>query len=555
MQLISRRSAVFSTGGMVASSQPLASEIGRRILEKGGNAADAAVAVAAALAVTEPCSTGIGGDAFCLFYNAETKSVKALNASGRAPKALSIPFLRSKNFQHDSIPNTSPHSVTVPGAAAGWVDTVTLFGSKKLSVAEILEPAIQLADKGFPVSEIAAHWWQRGEQRILDASPNGREMLRKGERAPKMGEIMKMQNMAETFRALANHGKRGFYEGRVAESIVKTLGDLGSVMTLEDLKTHASTPVEPISIVYRDTLRVHECPPNGQGITALMAFGILDALQTSGNDKFLKTGVNSVPYLHTLIEAMRLAFADSKFYVADPEHVHVPVKELLSAEYLQKRAKLIDPKLASVCVKQGSPVNSCDTVYFSVVDKDGNACSFINSNYEGFGSAIVPHGCGFVLQNRGSNFSLDETHANRLEPLKRPYHTIIPAMVTNLDGSLFMSYGVMGGFMQPQGHVQVLANMLHFGMDPQEALDTPRFCILPERNGKSVVQIEHGIPQEVVQGLKRLGHDVEVLDGHERANFGRGQVILMKRDEESPSGHVLVGGSDPRADGLVATAF
>ncbi|KAJ3081394.1 hypothetical protein HDU99_005810 [Rhizoclosmatium hyalinum] len=336
--------------------------------------------------------------------------------------------------------------------------------------------------------------------------------------------------------------------------LFKTLGDLGSTMTLDDLKNHSSTPVEPISIVYNDQLRVHECPPNGQGITALIALGILDSLQSKGERAFLDAGVNSVSYLHTVIEALRLAFADSKFFVTDPEKVHVPVNELLSKEYLAKRAELIEPQ-STKAVAHGSPANSSDTVYFSVVDKEGNACSFINSNYEGFGSAIVPEGCGFVLQNRGSNFNLDPNHPNALAPLKRPYHTIIPAMVTRMDGSLHMSYGVMGGFMQPQGHVQVLLNMHHFGMTPQEALDTPRICIMPEEEGRSVVLVEEGIRPGVFEGLKALGHEIQVVTGLMRANFGRGQIIVRREDEESAGGHVLVAGCDPRCDGIAVAQF
>ncbi|KAI9330301.1 nucleophile aminohydrolase [Obelidium mucronatum] len=377
---------------------------------------------------------------------------------------------------------------------------------------------------------------------------------------------MTLPTMARTFRALGAGGKPAFYEGRIAEAIVSTLNDLGSVMTLDDLKEHESQEVVPISIVYQNALRIHECPPNGQGITALIALGILDALQDKNENNnnnnnypdFLKDGVNSLLYLHTLIEVMRLSFADSKYYVSDPDVVHVPVNDLLSRPYLAKRALLVDSRLATVSVVHGSPANSSDTVYFSVVDKDGNACSFINSNYEGFGSAIIPKGCGFVLQNRGSNFVLDdtETHPNCLKGNKRPFHTIIPAIVTHLDGSLHSSFGVMGGFMQPQGHVQVLLNMHHFNMSPQEALDTPRFCIQPENEeGKSVVLIEEGISESVVDGLRAMGHVVQVVTGHDRAAFGRGQVILVQKDQESVNGHVLVGGSDPRADGACVAQF
>ncbi|TPX64038.1 hypothetical protein CcCBS67573_g08517 [Chytriomyces confervae] len=534
-------------------TQPLASDVGRAILARGGNAADAAVAVAAALAVTEPCSTGIGGDAFCLFYNAKSRSVQALNASGRCPAGLDLALLRKLGVEGASLPGTSAHSVTVPGAAAGWVDTVEMFGSGNLTMHEILAPAIKLAQDGFPVSDLTAYFWGRGEERIKSASPNGHELLKNG-KAPRAGELMKMPNYAKTMLSLGEHGKAGFYEGPVAEAIVSTLRELGSVITLEDLKSHTSTAVEPICIEYDGALKLYECPPNGQGITALIALGILEALQKETSTDFIEKGLNSVEYLHTLIESMRLAFADSQYYVTDPDVVHVPVKELLSKDYLSRRAKLVDTDKASVAVKHGSPANSSDTVYFSVVDKDGNACSFINSNYEGFGSAIVPKGCGFPLQNRGSNFILDETHPNCLAPGKRTYHTIIPAMVTHMDDSLHMCYGVMGGFMQPQGHVQVLMNMHHFKMLPQAALDAPRFCIMPERDGVSVVLIEEGIDVEVVEGLRRLGHEVQVMSGQQRANFGRGQIILRQVEAESIAGHVLVGGCDPRSDGVVAPA-
>ncbi|KAJ3136733.1 hypothetical protein HK100_001435 [Physocladia obscura] len=561
---ISRRSNVYSTGGMVASSQPLASQIGRDILLRGGNAADAAVAVAAALGVTEPTSTGIGGDAFVLYYDAATRKVSGLNASGRAAALLTRDAavaslkLDPASPVPASLPATNANAVTVPGAAAGWVDAVALFGSGRLSLADILAPAIRLAEDGYPVSELTAFFWGRSEARILAASPNGKEILRNG-KAPKAGEIIKLTNMGKTFRLLAEHGKKGFYEGAVAQSIVETLNSLGSVLSLDDLKSHTSTPVTPISIVYDNALRVHECPPNGQGITALMALGILDsfkAVNSSPDADFIAAGHNSVPYLHIIIEALRLAFADTRHFVTDPERVYVPVDGMLSKEYLTDRAKLINTARAGSDITHGSPENSSDTVYFSVVDKDGNACSFINSNYEGFGSAIVPKGFGFVLQNRGSNFSLDPNHPNVLAPNKRPYHTIIPAIVTHAhDESLHMCYGVMGGFMQPQGHTQVLLNMHHFGMTPQQALDASRIQVMPDIGGVSIVEIEEGIGADVIEGLKKLGHVVKFVSGQARASFGRGQVILVRRDEsEDGKKTVLVGGCDPRSDGIVAAA-
>ncbi|KAJ3207487.1 hypothetical protein HDU67_007438 [Dinochytrium kinnereticum] len=551
----SRRSAVYSTHGMVSTSQPLATRVGLAILERGGNAADAAVAAAAVLNLTEPCSTGIGGDAFCLFYDAKSKTVKGLNASGRSPMALDLEAARRLGIEGDAIPSRNINSVTVPGAAAGWVDTVEKYGSGKFTMKEILAPAIRLAEEGYPISPLTAFFWGRSETLIKNASPNGNEMLKDG-RAPKVGEIMKMPTLARTFRAIAEEGKDGFYKGRIAEEIVGLIRSQGGVMTLEDLAAHHSTEIEPISYTYQtgvEPTTVHECPPNGQGITALIGLGLLEAMQTSGKVPALATlEHNGVEYLHALIEAMRIAFADAKYHVADPDVVHVPSKELLSKEYLTERATLFDPTHASIDVKEGSPANSSSTVYFSVVDGEGNACSFINSNYEGFGTAAIPKGCGFTLQNRGSNFVLKEGHPNCLAPRKRPYHTIIPAIATR-GKDLYLSYGVMGGFMQPQGHVQVLLNMLHFNMDPQSALDAPRFCITPTPGG--VVDIEEGIDEKVVDGLKALGHNVRVLKGHMRAQFGRGQIIEWRRDGESPSGFVLAAGSDPRGDGMAAAGL
>ncbi|KAJ3196992.1 hypothetical protein HK101_006651 [Irineochytrium annulatum] len=530
---------------MVASSEPLASGIGLNILKQGGNAADAAVAVAAALNVTEPSKTGIGGDAFCLFYNAKTKEVKGLNASGRAPAGLNLQVLRDQGIHGEAIPPGSIHSVTVPGAASGWVDTVKMFGSGKMSLAQILHPAIELAEEGFPVAPLTAYDWARSETQLRTASPNGAEML-KDNRAPRCGEIMKIPTLASTFRALAADGLAGFYKGRVAQSIVELVASQGGFLTLEDLASHASTPVTPISLTYNGT-RVYECPPNGQGIVALVALGLLDAMQEQGLVKPLgEMGHNSVEYLHVLIEAMRIAFADGRQFVADPEKVEVPTRGLLDRGYLAERAKVFDPTRAAVDVVAGSPAHSCDTVYFSVVDAEGNACSFINSNYQGFGTGKIPKGCGFTLQNRGCNFILKEGHPNCIAPGKRPYHTIIPAMATR-DSKLHLCFGVMGAFMQPQGHVQVLLNMEHFNADPQRALDLPRFCIAAI---DGIVDLEEGINQEVVEGLVAMGHRVRVVSNFDREVFGRGQIIRVNEVADSPTGRVLAGGSDPRADGM-----
>ncbi|KAL4990429.1 nucleophile aminohydrolase [Aspergillus falconensis] len=581
----SRRSTVHSTKGIVTCTQALAAAAGQKILSEGGNAADAAVAVAAALNVTEPSSTGIGGDMFCLYYDAATKKIHSLNGSGRYPGAATLEKIRAdlnaKPDEAGGIPMHSPLAVTVPGAAAGWVDTVEKFGSGKLSLGQILRPAIELAEEGFAVSELASYFWHESESLLRKASPNSHEMLKAdpkaqdGYRSPLPGEILKNPTMAQTFRSLAADGKKGFYEGRVAQEIVNVIQSLGGYMTLDDLKAHAETgtqETEVISLKFsgqsitdkqtagtdgetNQGVEIWEHPPNGQGIVALMALGILQELEKTGKiPSFTEEQHNSAEYLHAIIESLRIAFADASWFVTDPDTTPVPTKQLLSPSYLAERAKLFNPSAASDILDHGSPAhNHCDTVYFAVTDSAGNGISFINSNYAGFGSGIIPKGCGFTLQNRGANFSLSPDHPNVLAPGKRPYHTIIPAMITNVsDGSLHSVYGVMGGFMQPQGHVQVLLNMLAFGYHPQAALDAPRICIAagnPEI-GKQVdrtVYVEEGISEGAVEGLRKLGHQVKVLKGWERGMFGRGQIIRCHHD-----GGKLVysAGSDLRGDGM-----
>jgi gamma-glutamyltranspeptidase/glutathione hydrolase len=544
----SRRSPVYSRRGIVATSQPLATAAGIEVLSKGGNAADAAVAAAAALNVTEPTSTGIGGDMFALYYDAQTQQVTALNGSGRASSALTLERLKREGLLAESLPPFHPHTVTVPGACAGWCDLIEKHGS--LSLTEILAPAIRLADEGFPVAPITSYFWARGADRQLKSALNGIEMTIDGH-APKAGEIFQNKGLARTFKVVAEQGALGFYQGSVAESIVAVIKEAGGCMSAEDLASHVSTWESPISVDYRG-LRVYECPPNGQGITALIALNILEGFDLAGLETL------STEKMHVMIEAMRLAFADAKWYVSDPAFSKIPMKELLSKEYASERRKLIDLKRATLDPQRGSPVVSSSTVYLSVVDGMGNACSFINSNYMGFGTGIVPQGWGFTLQNRGHNFSLDPNHPNVLAPGKRPYHTIIPAMVTRPPSpdsgrgvggegeSLYASYGVMGGFMQPQGHVQVLSALKDAGLDPQATLDLPRFCIdVDEAGGK--VAIEEGMPKETVDALHKMGHPLYEVSGYERALFGRGQVIF--RDEAG----VLCGGSDLRADGYAGS--
>jgi gamma-glutamyltranspeptidase/glutathione hydrolase len=534
----SYRSPVIARRGLVASSQPLASQAGLSILMAGGNAADAAVAMAAALNVTEPTSTGIGGDMFALFYDARTQRVSALNGSGRAPAALTIELITAQGLArgHEIGDAYHAHTITVPGACAGWCDLIARHGS--LPLREVLAPAIRLAEDGFPVAPLTAHFWQRGAER-LRAAPGGRALTLNGN-GPRAGEVFRNPGLGRTLRAVAEGGAAAFYRGEVARAIAGVVQRAGGVMTEADLAAHTSTWEEPISVDYRG-YRVWECPPNGQGLTALLALNILEGFDLAAHQPL------SVDRWHRLIEALRLAFADARWYVADPRFFDMPLAGLLAKDYAAQRRALINPHRATLDPRRGSPVASSGTVYCCVVDGAGNACSFINSNYMGFGTGIVPAGAagplGFTLQNRGHNFSLDPAHPNALAPGKRPYHTIIPGLLTRADGSLFGPFGVMGGFMQPQGHAQVVVAMIDDGADPQAALNRLRFCIGAETAGGNVL-LETGLPRGLVEGLAARGHPLTAeVSGYERAVFGRGQIIRREADG------VLWGGSDPRADG------
>lgn len=531
----SHRSPVYGRGGMAASSQPLATAAALEILARGGNAADAAIAAAAALNVTEPCSTGLGGDMFALFYEAATRRVTALNGSGRAPSALTLERLQREGLG-ENLPPFHPYTVTVPGACAGWCDLRERHGT--LAMSEILAPAIRLAEEGFPVAPLTAYFWQRGAERQLRHALNGHELTLEG-RGPQPGEIFRNPGLARTLRSIAEGGKQAFYQGPIAEAIVTTLQQAGGCLTLDDLAAHVSTWEQPASVSF-GAYRVHECPPNGQGITALLALNILEGFNLAALPPL------SAERLHLEIEALRLAFADTRRFLSDPAFGG-EWQWMLSKDYAAERRKRIDPRRATLNQPAGRPLASSDTVYLCVVDRWGNACSFINSNYMGFGTGIVPKGWGFSLQNRGHNFSLDASHPNRLEPRKRPYHTIIPALITReADGSLVGPFGVMGGFMQPQGHVQVGLALLLDGMNPQAALDQPRFC-LEDGNPSDAVALEEGIPVRVMAALGEMGHPVRPVSGWGRALFGRGQVILREPDG------TLIGGSDPRADGCAMT--
>jgi gamma-glutamyltranspeptidase/glutathione hydrolase len=516
--------------GMVASSQRAASAAGVAILRAGGSAADAAVAMAAALNVTEPTSTGIGGDCFALYFDAATRALTALNGSGRAPARLTLDLLGSQGIAR--LPVFHAHTVTVPGACAGWFDLIARHG--RLAMPAILAPAIELAETGFEVGAITAQMWASG----LDSRPGVANLdeLSIAGRAPRAGERFRNPGLARTLRAIAAGGPEAFYRGEIADAIARVVQEAGGVLTASDLAAHVSTWDEPISTTYRG-LRVWECPPNGQGIAVLLALNILEGFELRGQDPI---GVDRV---HLLAEALRVAFADTRWYVADPRVSSVPVAELLSKDYAATRRAAVDVARAAADVARGAPVAGSDTVYCCVVDGEGNACSFINSNYMGFGTGLVPRGWGFTLQNRGHNFSLDPRHPNALAPNKRPFHTIIPGMLTRDDGALYGPFGVMGGFMQPQGHVQVVVGLVDDAAEPQAVLDRPRFRIEPIE-GAVQLALEAGFAEPTVAALRARGHSVvDGISGFDRVLFGRGQIIRRERDGE------LVAGTEPRSDG------
>ncbi len=464
LSFTSRRSPVVCAHGAIATSQPLASEIGLRILRQGGNAADACIAAAAALNCTEPCMTGIGGDAFCLFYDAKTRRVRGLNGSGRAPAALDVATARATGGPKgepavgNALDIGSVHCVTVPGAAAAWCDTLERFGS--LPLGTVLQPAIDLAEEGFPVNVVAAQLWAEQAHTLTDrwgpdwraTNPGAAALLRADGSAPRAGDWMRMPELAATFRALAAEGKAGFYRGRIAAAIAEAVRSHGGKMTVDDLASHASTFDDPICARFGGKT-VYELPPNGSGLVALLALRTLDAMPTppAGSDA---RAHNSAAYLHRLAEALKLAFADGAAAVADPSRraeegrPPLPVAELLSDAYTKSRAALVRDERASDEAHAGACAAalesaSSETVYLAAVDAEGNACSFICSNYEGFGSGLVPAGCGFSLQNRGLNFSLSSAHPNCLAGGKRPYHTIIPGMATDEDGELYATFGAI----------------------------------------------------------------------------------------------------------------
>ena len=527
----SRRSAVMSRGGMVATSQPLAAQAGVEMLRRGGNAIDAAIAAAAALNVVEPMSTGLGGDAFALIYLGRSRELKALNASGRSPYAATPEAFRKMGYRQ--MPEKGIHAVTVPGALDGWCRLLENHGT--MSLAQVLAPAIKLAEDGFPVTEVISHSWEK-QRTLLEGDAGAARVYLPAGRAPRAGEVVVQAELAETLKKIARGGRDVFYRGEIAGAIEDCARAHGGLLSRRDLEDHASTWVRPISTGYRG-YDVCECPPNGQGLVALLALNIL------AGDDLRSLGHNSAAYLHLLIEALKLGFADAEKYVADPDFADIPLQGLLSVPYAEKQRRRIDEGRAGEKVAAGVPEVEGDTVYLATSDGEGNSVSFINSLYQAFGSGVVVEGTGICLQNRGALFSLEEGHRNVLEPHKRRYHTIIPGMVFK-DGELFLTFGVMGGFMQPQGHVQLLLNIIDFGMDVQTALDAPRFRYYHQNNACA---FEKGISPEARQELTGKGHRIIESDDPYSQDFGGGQAIMTY-----PGSKALIAGSDPRKDGGAA---
>src|SRR5687767_6961215 len=536
--LVPTRSEVIATHGMAATSHPLVSQIALDVLKRGGTAVDAAIAANAAIGLMEPTGNGVGGDLFAIVWDAKTKKLHGLNASGRSPKSLTLGKLKSElaKLELKSIPPRGPLPVSVPGTVDGWFELHGRFG--RIPMKELLQPAIDYARNGFPVTEVIAEGWARNAQ-LLKQYPNFRETFMPNGRAPTKGEVFRNPLLANTLAAIAAGGRDAFYKGDIAQRIEKYLRANGGYLTADDLASHASEWVEPASTNYRG-YDVWELPPNTQGVAALQMLNILEPYDLKG------MGFGSPEYLHLFIEAKKLAFEDRARVYADPEFAKIPLEGLLSKDYAAKRRKLIGDRAALEYPVDPKALEQGDTIYLTVADQAGNMVSLIQSNYRGMGSGMTPDGCGFIFQDRGELFSLTDGHANVYAPGKRPFHTIIPAFVTK-DGKPWLSFGVMGGSMQPQGHVQIVVNLIDFGMNLQEAGDAPRArhegSSEPTdevmRDGGEVI-LETGFSAETVKALQARGHKVTVdNDG----GFGGYQAIL--RNDKG----VYFGASESRKDG------
>ena len=521
----SRRSDVLGSNGSIATSHPLAANAGLDILKKGGNAVDAAIAAAAVLNVVEPMSTGIGGDVFSLLYLNNESKVIALNGSGKTGSKVNYKYFIENDYKE--IPFEGPNSglsVSVPGAVDAWEELSKKYGNFSLDT--LLVPAIDLANNGFPVSEVIADYWSKSEKKLL-INDNCDFLI--NNKSPKFGETFFNKNLAKVLKGIADNGKNFFYQGSVPKNIISYLDKFNGVLTEEDFYNHESEWVKPISINYKG-YDVWECPPNGQGIAALVALNIFENFNDLDNE-YLK--------LHYQIESIKIAFKDALWHVSDPKFYKTPIDQLLSKKYATERFNDIDSNIAKDDYEAGKIKSQGDTVYISVVDKEGNACSFINSLFQSFGSGLVIPNHGLAMNNRGSLFSLEENHPNKLEPLKRPYNTIIPSLIT-MNNELFSCLGVMGGFQQPQGHLQVISNMVDLKMTPQSALDAPRFNYDPF---SGIINLEETFNEDSYEKLIKLRHDIKVLKGYEKGAFGGGQAINKYLN-------TFIAGSDPRKDGL-----
>lgn len=528
------RSPVLAEHGMVCTSHPLASQIGLDILKQGGNAIDAAIAANAALGLMEPTGCGVGGDLFAIVWDAKTQKLYGLNGSGRSPKSMSLDTLKAMGLE--KIPAYGPLPVSVPGTVDGWTSLHDKFGSMPLK--KILAPAIDYAEEGFPVTELIGYYLGSIDRFSRMGYPNIKETYYdpNGGQRPKNGDRYRNPALADTYRAIAKKGREGFYEGEVAQTITSFIKEQGGFLSLEDLSAHRSQWVEPVSVNYRG-YDVWELPPNGQGIAALQLLNILE------NKDFSEVRWGSEEHLHLFTEAKKRVFEDRAKYYADMDMAEVPVEALLSKEYAAENFNELKPYASTY---DAGEISAGETIYLTVADKDGNMISLIQSNYRGMGSGMVPPGLGFMLQDRGELFSLEEGYNNTYEPGKRPFHTIIPAFITK-DGSPLMSFGVMGGDFQPQGHAQIVMNMVDYGMNVQEAGDAPRWDhsggsspVTGPSTDKGEIHVESGIPYETVRGLMGLGHKV----GFARGIYGGYQAIY--RDPETGFYH---GASESRKDG------
>ncbi|MDX1479594.1 MAG: gamma-glutamyltransferase [Saprospiraceae bacterium] len=532
----STRSEVIAQHGMAATSQPLATQIALQILQQGGTAVDAAIAANAALGLMEPTGCGIGGDLFAIVWDAETERLYGLNGSGRSPRSLTREILVEQGYQE--IPLRGPLPVSVPGCVDGWFELHKKFG--KLDMEEILAPAISYAEDGFPLTEVIAHYWQIGTE-ILSPYPGFSETFTIDGRPPRKGEIFRNPALANTLKTIATQGRDAFYRGEIARTIAAYLKEQGGYLSYEDMAAHTSEWVDPVSTNYRG-YDVWELPPNGQGIAALQILNILEAYDIAA------MGFGSPEYIHHFVEAKKLAFEDRAKYYADPDFNNIPVDRLISKEYAAERRTLLNPRRAGRSYAAGSPEQG-ETIYLTVADREGNMVSLIQSNYSGMGSGMTPPGLGFILQNRGQLFTLEEGHFNVYEPGKRPFHTIIPAMVTK-DGQPWLSFGLMGGAMQPQGHAQIIINMVDFGMNLQEAGDAPRIRHMgssqptgSEMTNGGTVNLESGIPYATIRELIKMGHRISGNVG----GYGGYQAIMYDADQG-----VYYGASESRKDGQAA---